>query len=86
MKLKLCRNVHNISLYKNYVFYCGCSCAFSCYDNLNFPLSCNGKSESRPLLLSHCRYFDKSYTERLLQLSSIKHMNFVETSEFDWLP
>ena len=28
MKLKLCRNVHNISLYKIYVFYCRCSYAF----------------------------------------------------------
>ena len=28
MKLKLRRNVHNISLYKNYVFYCYCSFAF----------------------------------------------------------
>ena len=28
MKLKLCRNVHNISLYKNFDFYCRCSCAF----------------------------------------------------------
>ena len=28
MKLKLCRNVHNISLYKKYDFYCCCSCAF----------------------------------------------------------
>ena len=28
MKLKLCRIVHIISLYKNYVFYCRCSCAF----------------------------------------------------------
>ena len=27
-KLNLCRNVHNISLYKNYVFHCCCSCAF----------------------------------------------------------
>ena len=24
----LCRNVHNICLYKKYVFYCRCSCAF----------------------------------------------------------
>ena len=28
MKLKLCINVHKISLYINYVFYCRCSCAF----------------------------------------------------------
>ena len=28
MKLKLCRNVHDISLYKNFVFYCTCLCAF----------------------------------------------------------
>ena len=62
MKLKVCRNVHNISLYKNYVFYFHCSClGFHCYGNLNFPLTCNEKSGSRSLLLSHCRYFDKTF-------------------------
>ena len=28
MKLNFCENVHNISLYRMYVFYCRCSCAF----------------------------------------------------------
>ena len=28
MKLKLCKNSHNISLYINYIFYCRCPCAF----------------------------------------------------------
>ena len=28
MKLKLCINVHDISLYINYIFYCRCPCAF----------------------------------------------------------
>ena len=27
-KLKLCRNIHNFSLYKSYVFYCCCLCTF----------------------------------------------------------
>ena len=63
MKLKLCRNVHNISLYKKCVFYCHCHCSlcFRCYGNLKFPLTYNEKSEStsRSLLLCHCRYFYK---------------------------
>ena len=67
MKLKLCRNVHNINLCKNYVFLLPLLTCFRCYDNLKFPLTCNGKSESRPLLLSHCRYFDKSFTEMFLK-------------------
>ena len=29
----------------------------------DFPLTYNGKRENWPLLLSHCRYFDKSFTE-----------------------
>ena len=28
MKLKLCINVHDISLYINFIFYCRCPCAF----------------------------------------------------------
>ena len=30
-----------------------------CYGNLKFSLIYNGKSENWPLLLCHCRYFDK---------------------------
>ena len=78
MKLKLCRNVHNISLCRNYV-----TC-FRCYSNLKFTLTYNGKSEGRHLLLSYCRYFDKSFTEMFLDYSSIKYMNFVQTAVFDW--
>ena len=40
---------------------------FRCYGNLKFPLAYNGKSENCPLLLSHCRYFDKSFTEMFLE-------------------
>ena len=82
MKLKL----YNISLYKKYVFYCSCSrhYAFVAMANFNFHRLNNGKSESRPLFLSHCRYFDKSFSEMFL--ASTKHMNFVQTAEFDWLP
>ena len=42
MKLKLYRNVHNISLYKN-VFLLLLLMHFGCYGNLHFPLTCNGK-------------------------------------------
>ena len=58
MKLQLCRNVHNISLYKNFVLYCRCSCAFVAMAT-KFPLTYNEKSESRSLL--HCRYFDSIF-------------------------
>ena len=50
------------------------------------PLTYNGKSENWPLLLSHCRYFEKNFTEVFLELSSAKHIIFVKISEFDWLP
>ena len=34
---------------------------------LKFPLTYNGKSGNWPLLLSHCRYFDKTFTEMFLE-------------------
>ena len=40
---------------------------FHYYGNLKFPLTYYGKSENLPLLLSHCRYFEKSFTEMFLQ-------------------
>ena len=36
MKLKLCINVHDISLYINFVFYCRCPCAFVGMATLSF--------------------------------------------------
>ena len=60
IKLKLCRNVHNISLYKNGVFI-AVAYVLSFLWQLKFPLAYNGKSENWLLLLSHCRYFDKFY-------------------------
>ena len=63
MKLKRCRNVHNISLF---VFLLPLLMWFRCYGNLNFPLTYNEKSESRSLLLSHCRYFDNTFYKCLL--------------------
>ena len=55
IKLKVCRDVHNISLYKNDVFLLPVLMYFRCYGNLKFPLTYNGKSENWHLLLSHCR-------------------------------
>ena len=42
MKLKLC-NVHNISLYKNYVFYCCCSFALVAMATSSFHRLAMGK-------------------------------------------
>ena len=56
---------------------------FHCYSNLKFPLTYNGKSENWPLLLSHCRYFDKSFTEIFHEFSSAELIIFVQTAEFD---
>ena len=43
MKLKLCGNVHNVSLYKKYVFYSRCSCAFVAMATYNFHTLIMGK-------------------------------------------
>ena len=56
-----------------------------CYSNLKFPLTYNGKSENLHLLLSHCRYFDKSFSKMFVEWCSTKHLLFDQTSQFDWL-
>ena len=58
---------------------------FRRYGNLKFPYTYNDESESRPVYLSHCKYFDKIFTEIFLELSSTKYINVVQTAEFDWL-
>ena len=64
IKLKLCRNVCLISLYKNdFVYCCWSDMCFHCYGKFKFPFAYNGKMENWPLLLSHCRYFDNRFTE-----------------------
>ena len=90
MKLKLCRNVHNISLYKKYVFYYRCPCAFVSKATL-FPLTYNEKGESGSLLLSHCRYFDRTFFINVCCVvhhswSSTKCKEIVQMPHFDWLP
>ena len=47
---------------------------FYCYGNLKFPLAYNGKRETWPLLLSQCRYFDKSFTYKRFSFFSIVDM------------
>ena len=43
MKLKLCINIHDISLYINYIFYCRCPCAFVAMATLSFHSFIMGK-------------------------------------------
>ena len=86
IKLQLCRlNVHIISLYKNYVFTVVAQ-VLSLLWHLKAPVTCNGKNENWYLLLSHCRYVDKSFTEIFREKSSAKFINCVRIAEFDWLP
>ena len=67
MKLKLCINVHDISLYINYIFLLLLPMCFRCYSNLEFPYTYNGKSGNWHLFLYYCRHFDKSFTEVFYQ-------------------
>ena len=60
LKLKLCRTVHNINLYKTCVFI-AVAHVLSLLWKLKVSLTYNGKSASRPLLLFHCRYFDRTF-------------------------
>ena len=76
IKLKLCRNVHNISLYKKGLFLLPLLMYFRCYGNLKFPLTYNGKSENWLLLLSHCRYFYQNFTEMCLDSAAAKKYFF----------
>ena len=57
-----------------------------CYGNLKFPLNYNGKRENWDLLLSHCRYFDKSSAEMFVEWSSAKYIILDQICQFDWLP
>ena len=41
-------------------------------------MSYNGKSGNSHLLLCNCKYFDKSFTEMVLELSSNNHRKFVD--------
>ena len=86
IKQKLCRMVSNISLYKRVVLLFPLLRHFGCYGNLKFSLTYNGKSENWHLLLSHCRYFDKSFAEMFAEWSSTKHIILDQTSQFEWLP
>ena len=56
IKLKLWRIVHNISLYKNFVFNCRCLNTFVAMATLNFHRLRMGNWK----LPFHCGYFDKS--------------------------
>ena len=58
---------------------------FRCYGNLKFLLTYNGKSETWHLVLFHCRYFDKLFSEMFIEWSSTKRIILVLTSKFDWL-
>ena len=55
---------------------------FGCYGNLKFPVTYNRKNDNWDLLLSHCRYFDKIFTEMFVEWSATKHIILVQTSQF----
>ena len=51
---------------KTVFFFLPLLMCFPCYGNLKFPWTSNKKSESRSLLLSRCRYFDRTFYKCLL--------------------
>ena len=59
---------------------------FHFYGNWKFPLTYNEKSESRSLLLSHCRYFDRTFFINVCWVASTKHKEVVQIPHFDLLP
>ena len=60
MKVKHCRNVHNISVYKKPVFV---AVAYV----LKFPLTCNGKKELAFFVISLQVFFGKSFLEMFVE-------------------
>ena len=56
LKLKICRNAHNISFYRKVLFYYLCSCGFVAMTS--FPCLI-----TRKVKVSHCRYFGRLFVE-----------------------
>ena len=67
------------------MFYCHCISTLVAMATLNFHRLIMGKNENWHLLQFHCRYFDESFLEMFVELSSTKHILFAQTSQFDWL-
>ena len=84
IKLKRCRNIHSISLYKNDVLL-PLLIYFRCYGNLTFPLTYNEKSENWHKCCLIADILTKMFWEMFVEGSSTKYILFVQTSQFDWL-
>ena len=69
MKLKVCINVYDISLYINCVFIAVTQVFSLLWQHKSFRKFIMGKvkCESRPLFLSEIRYFDKRVTVMFLE-------------------
>ena len=68
MKLKLCINVHDISLYIKCILFIVVVHVLSLLWQLSFhTCSYNGKRGNWHLFLCYCRYYDKSFTEMFLE-------------------
>ena len=66
-KAEFCRIVSNHSLYKNIVFITVAQAFWLLWQLKKFPFSYNGNRENWYLLLSHCRYFAKSFAEMFVE-------------------
>ena len=74
IKLKLCRIVSNISLYKKILCLLPLLKYIGCYSSLKVSIDLQWETENWDLLLSHCRYIDKSFTEMFVEWCSTKHI------------
>ena len=43
------------------------------------------KNENWLILLSHCRYFDRTFLDTFVEQSSINHIRFIQIPHFDLL-
>ena len=81
-KSELCRNIHSISLCKNYVFDCHCSSTFVGVATFSFHWLIMGKMK-----IGICCYVIADIlTKVFFQYFSTKHVSFVQTFHFYLLP
>ena len=79
MKLKFCRNDHNISLYKNYIFIAVALATYS------FPRLLMEKWKEAFISFS-LQIFWQKFSRNVPWVVLLQTMNFVQIAEFDWLP
>ena len=85
MMLKLCINVHDISLYINYIFIVVAN-VLSLLWQLKVSIYFIMEKWKLAFISVLLQIFWQSFTEMILEYFSTNHMNFVQITDFDWWP